>query len=80
MNTGDFKHRGKSLGKGFNLNIPLPPGSGQKSYIKVMKNLVIPEIERYHPDLIIVACGYDASGVDPLSRMMCYGETFRTLT
>ena len=80
LDTGDFRDRGRGPGKGFNLNIPLPPGSGHKSYLEVMNKLVIPEIEIYKPDLIIVACGYDASGVDPLSRMMCYGETYRALT
>ena len=80
LDTGDFKDRGRGAGKGFNLNIPLPPGSGHKSYVEVMDKLVVPEIEIYKPDIIIVACGYDASGVDPLGRMMCYGDTFRIMT
>ena len=35
---------------------------------------------KFKPDLIIVACGFDASGVDPLSRMLCGSDTFKEMT
>ena len=37
-------------------------------------------MQRFNPDLIVVACGYDASVADPLSRMMAGSNTFRELT
>ncbi len=80
LNTGNFEDRGAGLGEGFNLNIPLPPGTGHQNYIEAVEKLVLPEIKKYSPDIIIVACGYDASGVDPLSRMMCYADTFKEMT
>ena len=45
-----------------------------------MKRLVEPSVDLFQPELIVIACGFDASGVDPLSRMLCGAETFKTMT
>ena len=37
-------------------------------------------MQAYRPDTIIVACGYDAAAVDPLSRTLATAETFRLMT
>jgi acetoin utilization deacetylase AcuC-like enzyme len=78
--TGDFEDRGAGAGAGWNLNIPLPPGGGHATYIEAFERLVIPQLHAFRPDVIVVACGFDASGVDPLGRMMAGSDTFRTLT
>lgn len=72
--------RGQGDGLGANLNIPLLPGSGDDAYLYAMDTLVIPAIERSRPELIIVACGYDANAVDPLARMLLHSESFRAMT
>ena len=72
--------RGQGDGWGANLNIPLLPGSGHDAYLYAMDTLVIPAIERFEPELIIVACGYDANAVDPLARMLLHSESFRAMT
>ncbi len=78
--SGDFEDRGSDDGLGYNLNIPLPPGTGHESYLEVMERLVLPQLQAFQPDAIIVACGFDASGVDPLSRMLAGSDTFRAMT
>lgn len=78
--SGDFEDRGSGAGFGYNLNIPLPPGGGHATYLEAMERLVLPELQRFQPDAIIIACGFDASGYDPLSRMMAGSNTFRALT
>ena len=80
MDTGDCEDRGAGAGFGANMNIPLPPGSGHNSYIEAFERLVIPALQAYEPDAIIVACGYDAAAVDPLSRTLATAETFRLMT
>lgn len=72
--------RGRGPGLGANLNIPLPPGSGHEAYLQAMQRLVIPALERFEPELIVVACGYDANAVDPLARMLLHSDSFRTMT
>lgn len=78
--TGGVEDTGKGVGEGFNMNIPLPPGAGHEAYLYALKRLVLPRLHAFRPDLIVVACGFDASGVDPLSRMLCSAETFRLMT
>lgn len=80
LDSGDFADRGSDAGEGFNLNVPLPPGTGHAGYVEAFERLVIPSLHAFQPDAIIVACGYDASLVDPLSRMIAGAETFRALT
>ncbi len=80
LDSGAVKTIGKGAGKGFNMNIPLPPGAGHDTYLYAMERLVLPRLRVFKPDVIIVACGFDASGVDPLSRMLCSAETFRLMT
>ena len=41
---------------------------------------MLPALDAYAPDLLVIASGLDASAVDPLSRMLLHSETFRTLT
>lgn len=45
-----------------------------------MERIVVPALERFEPELIIVACGYDANAVDPLARMLLHSESFRLMT
>lgn len=78
--SGAITDRGRGAGHGFNMNIPLPPGVGHDGYLAVMDRIVTPALERFRPDAIIVACGYDASIFDPLGRMACSADTFRQMT
>lgn len=80
MDSGDAEDRGVGVGEGYNMNIPLPPGGGHALYMEAMERLVLPALNDFRPDVIIVACGYDAAAIDPLSRMMATAETFRALT
>ncbi|HWU31759.1 MAG TPA: hypothetical protein VN108_02730, partial [Marmoricola sp.] len=41
---------------------------------------VIPTIEQYKPELIVIASGLDANAVDPLARQLLHGGTFREMT
>ena len=80
MDTGAFSDRGESAGAGFNLNIPLPPGTGHTGYLAAMEQLALPAIRNFAPDVLIIACGFDAAANDPLGRMLATAETFRLMT
>lgn len=71
---------GEGEGLGYNLNIPLQPGGGDEAYRYAFEQLVIPALEKYQPELIIVASGYDANAVDPLARMQLHSDTYRWMT
>ncbi|WP_108816267.1 class II histone deacetylase [Loktanella sp. Alg231-35] len=80
MDTGGFSDRGKGEGLGHNLNIPLPPGTGHKGYLAAMERLALPAIRDFAPDVLIIACGFDAAANDPLGRMLATAETFAQMT
>ena len=72
--------RGQGRGLGYNVNVPLLPGGGHDAYLYAMERIVTPAIDRYRPELIIVASGFDANGVDPLARMLLHSESYRRLS
>ncbi len=80
MDTGAFADRGQGDGLGLNLNIPLPPGTGHKGYLAAMEQLALPAIRDFAPDVLIIACGFDAAANDPLGRMLATAETFTAMT
>ncbi len=80
MDTGAFADRGEGAGAGFNLNVPLPAGTGHKGYMSALNRLIIPKIRAFQPDVLIIACGFDAAAFDPLGRMLASVETFREMT
>lgn len=80
VDTGAVTDRGRGAGEGYNINVPLPPGTGHIGYLDAMDRIVLPALDRFRPDVIIVACGYDAGAFDPLARMLCTAATFRALT
>lgn len=71
---------GAGAGLGYNLNLPLPAGCGHGAYLSAFERVVAPALRRYRPELILVACGYDANYFDPLGRMMASADTFRQMT
>ncbi|MED3562627.1 class II histone deacetylase [Bacillus xiapuensis] len=77
MNTGGAEEVGTGGGEGFNVNIPLPPATGDAGYQYAFENLVFPILEQYEPQLLLVSAGQDPNGLDPLSRMMVMRPGFR---
>jgi acetoin utilization deacetylase AcuC-like enzyme len=78
--SGKVEDRGTGKGEGYNINVPMVPGTGHLAYIHAFERIVLPAVRAYKPDVIIVACGFDASGVDPLSRMLASSKTFTDMT
>ena len=72
--------RGEGAGLGYNYNIPLQPGGGDDAYRYAFERIVVPTLDRYKPQLIVVASGLDANGFDPLARMQLHSESFRWMT
>lgn len=80
LDSGGFDERGADEGFGYNINIPMLPGSGHGAYVEAMEKIIIPALTRYKPQLIIVPCGFDAGANDQLGRMMLHSDSYRFLT
>jgi acetoin utilization deacetylase AcuC-like enzyme len=78
--SGSIDETGEGIGKGYNLNVPLPAGSGHGAYIAAIERVVLPVLKSFNPELIIVSSGFDANVMDPLGRMLNTSETYRSMT
>ncbi|BAY07164.1 histone deacetylase family protein [Calothrix sp. NIES-2098] len=63
---------GRASERGFHnnvLNLPVPPGSDIKVYQPLFEKLVLPFLEKFQADLLIISAGYDANAADPLASV-----------
>uniref|UniRef100_A0A1J3DD55 Histone deacetylase 8 n=1 Tax=Noccaea caerulescens TaxID=107243 RepID=A0A1J3DD55_NOCCA len=65
---GTIDELGEDLGLGYNLNVPLPNGTGDKGYEYAMTELVVPAVTKFGPDMIVLVVGQDSSAFDPNGR------------
>ncbi len=69
VETGMVETVGEADGAGLNVNVNLPAGTGDPGYHRALDEIVCPILRAFRPELVIVACGVDASLFDPLSRL-----------
>jgi acetoin utilization deacetylase AcuC-like enzyme len=67
--TGYADDKGTGAGIGTTLNIPLPPDAGDEMVLDALKNIVGPAIDKFKPDAIIVAAGFDGHLLDDMSGL-----------
>jgi acetoin utilization deacetylase AcuC-like enzyme len=75
--TGHASERGI---KGNILNRPLPPGTGGPAWRRVVERDVLPAIDGWAPELILVSAGFDAHEADPLAGMALLEDDFAWVT
>lgn len=78
--TGKIEDWGEGPGLGYSLNIPLPARSGVSAFMQTYKQVVGPALERFQPDLVLVAAGYDAHHADILTDMGMTATGYAQLT
>ena len=74
--TGTATETGSGEGRGFTVNIPLEAGATDADYALVHRAIVIPVLEQFDPQLMIVSAGYDAHERDPLASMRMTTEGY----
>ena len=67
-------------GVGNVLNCPLPDGAGSKAFRDVMEQVVLPRVDAFAPQLIIISAGFDAHSDDPLAGMNLVEGDFTWVT
>ncbi len=77
--TGFTHEIGEGEGKGFAVNVPLPPYTRDASYLFAFDAIVPPLARSFHPDVIVSQLGADAHYLDPLSHLMLTTETYETV-
>ncbi len=67
--TGFENETGEGPGLGFNVNVPLPVGIFDEAYMTVFYKVVLPLINAYKPDIMVIELGMDALAGDPLVHL-----------
>lgn len=78
--SGGFDEIGSKAGKGYNINIPLPGGHGDNSYLAIFDQIIRTAANRFQPQIILVSAGFDAHWIDPLAQMRLTLNGFARLT
>ena len=61
------------------LNIPLPAGTGDEAYRDIFSSKILPVLEDFKPELLLVSAGFDAHNADPLAMFNLNENTYRWL-
>jgi acetoin utilization deacetylase AcuC-like enzyme len=62
------------------VNAPLPPGSGSTAFRRAWQNLLLPALDAFAPELLIVSAGFDAHKSDPLAGLQLETEDYAWVT
>ena len=78
--TGLDWETGEGPGRGTTLNIPMDPGSGDAEYIAQFETKVIPKLDHFRPEILLISAGFDAHADDPLAQMDLTEDGFEAIT
>jgi acetoin utilization deacetylase AcuC-like enzyme len=81
--TGFLEETGDGPGEGATANFPLPPYTGDQGFRSVMETLILPLLDRFRPQMLLVSVGFDTHWRDPLGSLALsaqgYGELIAQL-
>jgi acetoin utilization deacetylase AcuC-like enzyme len=52
------------------VNVPLPPMSGSLQFRNGMTRVLLPALDRFQPELVLISAGFDAHRSDPLAQLL----------
>jgi acetoin utilization deacetylase AcuC-like enzyme len=71
---------GIAHGLGSTLNIPFDPGAGDDEYHEAMQSKVLPALNNFAPEFLLISAGFDAHRDDPLAQIQLSEEAFESMT
>jgi acetoin utilization deacetylase AcuC-like enzyme len=71
---------GLGAGEGTVINLPFDPGAEDEQYLHAMHARVLPELDRFRPEAILISAGFDAHADDPLGRIELSDAGFEEMT
>jgi acetoin utilization deacetylase AcuC-like enzyme len=77
--TGAAREIGRGAGEGYTANLALPADSGPETYGAAFREVVLPMLRTYAPDLVLVSAGFDAHERDPLASMNLDHQSYGAL-
>ena len=78
--TGAASERGEGAGSGKTINCPFAAGSGATEIVGAFRDVLVPAVEAFRPDLVLISAGFDSRRNDPLGQFLLNDEDFDGLT
>ena len=78
--SGHAYETGEGAGEGFTINLPLQPGSDDEDYLRTIDQRVVPALNEFRPEVLLMSAGFDAHVEDPLAQMNVSEEGFEQIT
>jgi acetoin utilization deacetylase AcuC-like enzyme len=76
-----FAHeRGVGPGESATLNVPVMPGSGPDDYRRAFDELILPKIDAFNPQFLLMSAGFDPHKFDPIAAVQLDTEDFEWIT
>jgi acetoin utilization deacetylase AcuC-like enzyme len=75
--TGAAAERGSGAGEGTTLNVPLAAGAEDDAFVGAYEREVVPALDAFRPDVLLVSAGFDAHHLDPLGGLRVTTDGYR---
>ena len=62
------------------INVPLRPGTDGAAFKRIYEDAVLPQLDRFAPELLIISAGFDAHRDDPLAQLALVEADFAWVT
>jgi acetoin utilization deacetylase AcuC-like enzyme len=78
--TGSADETGRGKGEGLTLNCPMKAGSGDREYRDAFARKILPALDLFKPELMMISAGFDAHRDDPLANIELTEDSFGWMT
>ncbi len=78
--TGAAQDRGRGAGVGFTLNVPMARGATDENYRAAFRENILPELDQFAPQALLISAGFDAHYRDPLAGIELRTSSYEWMT
>jgi acetoin utilization deacetylase AcuC-like enzyme len=71
---------GSGEGRGYTINVPVPPGADEEVWLSALEHVIIPAALEFRPELILISAGFDAHRADPLAACVLETRSYAQMT
>lgn len=77
--SGWLDETGEGQGQYKTANIPMPPFSGDREFYRVVKEIILPLLDKHQPEMVLISYGFDPHWSDPLGNLQLTSSGYRNL-
>ena len=77
--TGHASDRGDPGASGTTVNVPVAPGTSAARWLELFDDVVLPAVDAFDPECVVVSAGFDAHRDDPLAELLLEDATYSAI-